>query len=83
MVKKDEYITCSCYGEGLRLSYDEEDKMLYLSLWKPRSWGSTAWSHRFRHIWRILRTGEPWADQIVLHDDQLAELKDYVNRLPQ
>lgn len=72
------YVTCACYGEGLRLTYWPEDKLYYLSLWKPRSWGSTSWRQRLRHIWQILKTGEPWEDELCLNQEEAQKVIEFL-----
>jgi len=66
----DKFFRCACHGEGLHVSYDPEDKMRYITMWQAgyAGVGSIPWRQRFRHIWKILRTGVPWHDQVVLSE---------------
>jgi hypothetical protein len=77
----EKFFTCACFGEGLRVSYDAEDKSWYVTLWRQGYRESTDWTHRLRHIWRILRTGQPWHDQVLLNDDEAKALGKFLTEL--
>ena len=63
------YLTCACFAEALRVTIDEEDGELYLTVMEPRGVRST-WSWRLRVIWRILTKGVPFDDEIILQSDE-------------
>lgn len=69
----DHFIICECFAEGLRLNYDAEDKTYYLSIWYQGR-RHYSWTQRLRHVWKILRTGTPYEDQICLRPDQAQRL---------
>lgn len=75
----EKFFTCACYGEGVRVSYDAEDKTRYLSLWRDGYRESVDWKHRLKHIWRILRDGQPWHDQVVLNEEEAKKLADFLS----
>lgn len=79
----DKFFICSCYSEGIRLSYWPEDRDLYLSLWQTRSYNSVGWKQRLKHIWRIIRTGEPWCDEVMLTIDEAKAMGQYLIALEQ
>lgn len=73
------FVPCSCGAEVLQVVYDEEDNLYYLCIYeikRPR----TLW-HRLRLIWKILRTGEPYEDQIVLDKEGAKELRTSLQHL--
>lgn len=74
----DKFFRCECYGEGLRLSYDAEDKSFYVSLWREGYREPIDWVHRLKHIWRILRDGQPWHDQVVLNEAEAKALGQFL-----
>jgi len=67
---------CRCHGDLLRVSiwrdHPEDPPEIYLSAWQCRSARSSSWRQRLRHIWRILRCGQPYLDDMILsHKDAL------------
>jgi hypothetical protein len=66
--EKEVFIPCSCGSEGLHLYKFKNDDELYLSIWEM-GYGKDNrlnWKSRFRYVWRIIREGRPYGDQIVL-----------------
>lgn len=61
------YISCSCYGELALINNDED--FIYLSHYEHGNHKNSKlrWGSRLNFIWRILTTGKPYSDQIVLH----------------
>lgn len=59
-------IECSCFVEGLQFQ-KWSDGDVYVALWKQTAYlGGRGWRQRLRHIWQIIRHGDPWADEIML-----------------
>lgn len=79
--KIDKFFICLCYGEGVRFSYWPDDKEMYLSLWKTRSYGKPCWRQRLRHIWKIIRDGEPWEDEVVLTVEEAKAMGKFLSNL--
>jgi len=76
---------CSCGGEHLHLEWDvmsEDIVTLSLSIWKPHSQNKTSWRQRLRHIWRILRTGDPYGDQVLLDKPTVDAMVTYLQNVP-
>lgn len=66
--EKETFVPCSCGSEGLHLYKFKNDDELFLSVWEM-GYGRDnrlTWKQRLRYIWRILRDGRPYGDQIVL-----------------
>lgn len=70
MKRTDDWFLCSCYQESILVSQWDDDSCVYVSFWKGRQDGSVGWSQRLRHIWKIIRTGEPWSDEVVLSQEE-------------
>ena len=81
-MKIDRYFDCACFAEVLRITH-WDDGEIYLSLLKPRSHGTADWKQRLRHIWRILRDGDPWEDEMVLTKEEAQALGRYLLNPPQ
>lgn len=82
------YIECSCGTELVQVISDfevfenspnpfvrQEYYLSFYSLGHVRKYNF--WS-RIRHAWKILRTGEPYADMVVLTSDEAMKLSDFV-----
>lgn len=65
---EDRLVTCDCHIEALRVvRWADEPESTYVSLWEEKTYSHwTPLRQRLRHIWRIIRYGEPWEDEIVL-----------------
>lgn len=71
----EEIISCSCGMEALRIRWNEEDEddflelcILDMSNHRPSFW------NRLRWIWRIIKYGYPYGDQICLEGTMINEL---------
>ena len=79
------FIKCDCSCELLevqRYDYDDElAKGFNFTFWKRgRINRPMDWKERFRWCWRILRTGDPWADSIIATDENAKKVSDYINK---
>lgn len=74
-------VKCACHSESLEISYDKECSHFDVSIWYyGRGSKILSWPERFRWIWRILKTGDPWADQIILNKDETKEIVNFLNK---
>ena len=82
----DHFVQTGCAGEVIRLSewyevddYKKPTKVLYwqlcISFYNNMFSGKTCWNQRFKHIWRIIKTGSPWKDEVVLDLDNAKILR--------
>jgi len=71
------YLECACYYCRLmRVEYDSEFGETFVSLWsRPTSF---PWLTRLRHIWKILKGGEPFEDEIILNRECMVKLSGYL-----
>jgi hypothetical protein len=60
--------TCGCHTESVHLTKWKGDEEVYFSMWNMSGFDprNLTWKHRLRHIWRIVRKGAPFLDQLVL-----------------
>ena len=62
-----------------RYYFDKDDKGFEFSIWFYGHNGNIrGWKERFRWCWRILRTGNPWADSIIATDERALELANFI-----
>lgn len=75
------FIKCDCSEHLLevqRYQYDNDDKGFYFSIWKRNRLQPMNFLERIRWCWRILRTGDPWADSIVVLDENAIKISEYI-----
>ena len=74
--EKEIFIPCSCGGEGLHLYKFKNDNELFISIWEM-GYGKDnrlTWKQRLRYVWRVLREGRPYGDQVVLDREGRSKL---------
>ena len=79
---------CHCHGHMLELTvggfdppggFDEGPWWLDVAVWEQARPGRrNSWWFRWRHIWRILRTGSPYSDYVGLSWAKAAELNEWL-----
>jgi len=80
--KKSIFIECDCYAEGIKLSYEKEDKQLYISLYQrgfsPRT---KTFKEKLRWIWRIITKDVPYDDEVILNLKKVQKIKSFLNSI--
>lgn len=80
---KCECSTCSLEICRIEESYDKGEafKTFEVSVWRLASGDRPlGWKERFRWAWRVLRTGMPWSDMIILSDDNARKVAKFINK---
>lgn len=74
------FIKCACHGDGMLLEYDT-DEFLEISMWKygTNDDNRMSWRQRLRFIFKFLKTGNPYCDQVMLDLEKQKELADWLN----
>ena len=73
------YVKCSCYGEGIYVKYEQEDKLYYLSFFSlGYRAGKLSIIDRIRWVWQIFKNGKPFDDQVVLNKNEAKNLADFI-----
>lgn len=77
----EEFITCSCFSEGIYLVRYKDEEELYLSIFtrgiNPKRFN---WKDKIRYIWHALTESRPFEDEIVLDKNAVAKLKKILNK---
>jgi hypothetical protein len=89
LVKKDQkinnyrtlFIRCDCHSEVLVIDYDATFKMIELSVFSSLISSKMSLWQKIRYIYQILKNGKPYTDQIILHKNQIDELKVFLNNI--
>lgn len=69
------FFKCECYQDGIFVQHDEgwgTEFAFYLSSPNNRSW-----KNRIKLAWACLK-GKPYSDMVILDDQALADLVDYL-----
>lgn len=76
------FFKCACGADALecnRFEYDKTDQGFDISIWSMGKYNiPMSWRERFRWCWRILRTGNPWADSIIATNKSARELAEFI-----
>lgn len=77
------FIRCGCDNEILVARYDSDIDMLDLCLFESqRSFThKMSFYQKIRYIYNLFKTGQPFTDQIILHRDQIEELKGFLHSI--
>ena len=75
MNNKNIVVKCDCYGHSIELEYDSDENDIELSLWHYGNDGRELnWVERIKWCWRILRTGVPWTDMVILTPEKMDKI---------
>lgn len=86
---KSHFIKCTCTCQQLECEvydYKDGDSGVNFSIWSRGRDGKKlhSWKERIRWCWQILRTGMPWADDIIATNKDARELAVFIlQNLPQ
>lgn len=72
---------CSCSGEAIEVQYwGDVDNEFYIAYWNEGFKRPLKWRERLRWCWRILRTGDPWADRVIVNKEQAKRIAEFLNQ---
>ena len=77
------FIPCSCKSEILVIEYDHEWDIADLAIFEHYTNYSNRMSlwQRLRYCYQVLINKKPYADQMILDNNQLKDLKKFLNGL--
>ena len=77
-------VKCACSTEAVEFQYwswgQDEPPEFYISMWRQGFKRPMCWQERLRWCWRILRSGDPWADDIIVSELQAKQIADFLNQ---
>jgi len=73
------YLPCACTTHVLGVVKDSETNELYVSVFGDYNGEYMRWKDRLRLIWKIIKTGHPYEDQVVLTKDSVNKLHDFLS----
>ena len=74
--RETRYIGCDCSCLVMALTRFPSDPRIYVSVY-PRP-GKTRWFYRFKYMWDILISGDPYTDEIILNPKDFKSLIDWL-----
>ncbi len=70
------WFMCSCGCKALHVIYDKEDNEVYLSMYGYGTVKRTSsLSYKLGMIWKLLREGTPYEDNLILEMEDVNRLK--------
>mgnify|MGYP001575018039 CR=1 FL=1 len=76
----ERFLMCDCHTHALLLSWSPEDSTLYLAKFSCGT--RSSWKDRFRMIWKIVKDGTPYEDELVFSGKYYTELRNMIDSLP-
>jgi len=74
-------LPCDCSTHSLQIDRINEWKCFEISVWHLGHCSRPlTWKERIRWIWRILTTGNPWADSVILKDSDMLKISKFTNK---
>lgn len=74
-------VKCACHGEAIEVTYwPHTDNEFWFSIWDQGFSRPLCWREKIRWCWNILRTGKPWADNIIVTPEQAKQIADFINQ---
>jgi hypothetical protein len=77
------FYKCGCSTHLLEIdtSFREEENEVYFSIWElGRNTDKMTIRERIRWCWRILTTGSPWSDSVILDEEQVKEIVEQLKK---
>jgi hypothetical protein len=77
------FLLCDCKSEVLVIDYDSDYQLADFSIYENFASYSNKMSlwQKIRYMYKVMVTGNPYADQMVFNREQLKEIKDFLNQI--
>ena len=73
-------LKCACSTHAIEITRDKEENEWWIAIWEYGRSGGLYWCERFRWIWRILTTGHPFADSVILDKESKDKLAEFLKK---
>lgn len=78
---EQKFISCDCYSHGIIVERFEDEEEVYLTLFERGIKGrKLSIKERFIWCWKILSTGCPWTDLVILDKNKQKELVEFLTQ---
>jgi hypothetical protein len=83
MIKKNKIIKCTCGSEAIIFDVDEDLDLIYVSIWQDgcHKNNKLSFKERIRWIWKLITTGTPFYDQMVLDIKSIEDIQEVLKEL--
>jgi len=78
MKEKETLLMCECGTELAQFYYDTDCVYVAIFAYKYHKPGLL---HRLRHCWKIIRTGSPYEDQLIIGPEEVEKLKGFIDNV--
>jgi len=75
---KQTFFTCECYGDAIHVMKFNDEDLIYFSIWHRKNHHKPSLWMRLRHIWKIISTGEPYGDEVILNKQISLQLSKWI-----
>lgn len=72
---KGQFFICDCAADGIYVEHHPDFGTEFALFCRDPH--DRSWKNRLRLVWQCLK-GEPYADMIILNDEKIADLVDYL-----
>ena len=83
MKTKNKFFKCECGSHAIDVTTFDDEPEVYICMWDQGSKDDHRLSlwERFRWSWKILLTGKPYQDNVILSKNKAKELGEYLKEL--
>ena len=75
-----EFFECDCSTHALHVAKFEDEPEFYFAIWHRGRVDKPQWSVRLKLIWKIISTGTPYGDEVVLSGNNAKKLIDFISK---
>ena len=84
-MQKDEslMVKCVCHSEAMEVTFwpnEDIPNEFWFSIWHQGFKRPFCWREKIRWCLNILRTGNPWADHIIVSPEQAKMVAEFLNK---
>ena len=73
-------VECECSAEALEVQYWPDEKQFYVAFWQQGFNRPLRWRERVQWVWRILFSGCPWGDMVILSPEKAKAVSEFINQ---
>ena len=70
--------TCECHGDAIYVVKFDDEELIYFSIRHHKGKHKPPISQRLKRIWKILTTGTPYGDEVILNKEKSLQLSSWL-----
>jgi len=73
-------VKCECSAEALEVTYwsDMHPDDFLFAFWQQGFNRPMCWRERIRWCWNVIKTGNPWADSIIVTNENALKIAEFI-----